>query len=244
MVSHGCNCRRGLEYDFVKVLDFGLVQVTGPNPAHDPMAPETIVGSGKVDHRAHIYALGCAAYYLLTRQQVFQGGTQMQALVDHVSTAFRPPSALAPAPVPRALDGAGARVSREGPGAPAARRAHGGAAPFGCPGARDWSTAQAALWWQAHLPDLSARLAPATDAATRSVTAARDDAAASLRCGAIGTQLTPYRSVSLPRCTCSGAPRPAGGWSGPSPRPSAAIAPRPTPHAPACARRSSAVWTW
>ena len=67
-------CRMGLEHDFVKVLDFGLVQVTGPNPTHDLtqslaalegvvgtpafMAPEMIVGSGKVDHRADIYALG------------------------------------------------------------------------------------------------------------------------------------------------------------------------------------------
>ena len=113
-------CRMGLEYDFVKVLDFGLVQVTGPNPTHDLtqslaalegvvgtpafMAPEMIVGSGKVDHRADLYALGCVAYFLLTGQQVFQGGTQMQALIDHVSTAPRPPSALAPAPIPRALD--------------------------------------------------------------------------------------------------------------------------------------------
>ena len=98
-------CRMGLEHDFVKVLDFGLVQVTGPSPAHDLtqslaalegvvgtpafMAPEVIVGHQKVDHRADIYALGCVAYFLLTGQQVFQGGTQMQALIDHVSTVPR-----------------------------------------------------------------------------------------------------------------------------------------------------------
>ena len=87
-------CRMGLEYDFVKVLDFGLVHVTGPNPAHDLtqslaalegvvgtpafMAPEMIVGQGTVDHRADLYALGCVAYFLLTGQQVFQSGTQMR----------------------------------------------------------------------------------------------------------------------------------------------------------------------
>ncbi len=107
-------CRMGLEHDFVKVLDFGLVQVTGPNPAHDLtqslaalegvvgtpafMAPEMIVGHRQVDHRADIYALGCVAYFLLTGQQVFQGGTQMQALIDHVSTAPPPPSARAAQP--------------------------------------------------------------------------------------------------------------------------------------------------
>ena len=177
-------CRMGLEYDFVKVLDFGLVQVTGPNPAHDLtqslaalegvvgtpafMAPEMIVGSGKVDHRADIYALGCVAYFLLTGQQVFQGGTQMQALIDHVSTAPRPPSALAPAPIPRALDALVLECLEKDP----ARRPPDALTVAQrlseCAGARDWSTTQAALWWQAHLPDLSARLAPAADAPTRS----------------------------------------------------------------------------
>jgi serine/threonine-protein kinase len=177
-------CRMGLEYDFVKVLDFGLVQVTGPNPTHDLtqslaalegvvgtpafMAPEMIVGSGKVDHRADLYALGCVAYFLLTGQQVFQGGTQMQALIDHVSTAPRPPSTLAPAPIPRALDALVLECLEKDP----ARRPPDALTVAQrlseCAGARDWSTTQAALWWQAHLPDLSARLAPAADAPTRS----------------------------------------------------------------------------
>ena len=176
-------CRMGLEYDFVKVLDFGLVQVIGPNPAHDLtqslealegvvgtpafMAPEMIVGNGKVDHRADIYALGCVAYYLLTGQQVFQGGTQMQALIDHVSTAPRPPSALAPAPIPRALEALVLECLEKDP----ARRPPDALTVAErlseCAGARDWSQTQAALWWQAHLPDLSARLAPAADAPTR-----------------------------------------------------------------------------
>jgi serine/threonine-protein kinase len=36
-----------------------------------------------------------------------------------------------------------------------------------CEGADDWSSAQAGLWWQAHLPGLEADLAPASDAATK-----------------------------------------------------------------------------
>src|SRR4029077_7098799 len=68
-------CRMGLEYDFVKVLDFGLVTfndhgsiertlMTGVHkttgtPAF--MAPEIIL-EGEVDQRADVYALGCVAY--------------------------------------------------------------------------------------------------------------------------------------------------------------------------------------
>jgi serine/threonine-protein kinase len=65
-------CRMGLEYDFVKVLDFGLVKfgerdtvqrtMTGEHtttgtPAY--MAPEIILGDITVDRRADVYALGC-----------------------------------------------------------------------------------------------------------------------------------------------------------------------------------------
>jgi serine/threonine-protein kinase len=177
-------CRMGLEYDFVKVLDFGLVQVIGPNPAHDLtqslaalegvvgtpafMPPEMIVGQGKVDHRADIYALGCVAFFLLTGQQVFQGGTQVQALIDHVSTAPLPPSARASTPIPRSLDALVLACLEKDP----ARRPPDALTVAQrlseCDGAREWSNAQAALWWQAHLADLSARLAPAAHAPTRS----------------------------------------------------------------------------
>src|SRR5262245_64992050 len=67
-------CRMGLEYDFVKVLDFGLVshedrghgstmltadQVAMGTPAY--MAPEAILGDGEADRRVDVYAMGCVA---------------------------------------------------------------------------------------------------------------------------------------------------------------------------------------
>ncbi len=110
-------CRMGLDYDFVKVLDFGLVsfhdpsevgrslmtgsQVTTGTPAF--MAPEVIL-EGAVDARADIYALGCVAYYLLTGALVFEASTPMKMFVEHLQTPPLPPSLRSELPIPPALD--------------------------------------------------------------------------------------------------------------------------------------------
>ncbi len=104
--------KRGLQEDFVKVLDFGLAKahvsrrdrpetldastkITGENritgtPAY--LAPEIITGDGPVDGRADLYALGCVAYFLLTGKLVFEHTTLMQVAVAHVVEAPVPPS--------------------------------------------------------------------------------------------------------------------------------------------------------
>ena len=113
-------CRMGLDYDFVKVLDFGLVQTRKADPAMAVtetlqtaehligtpayMAPEVILGKDNVDRRADVYALGCVAYFLLTGRRVFEDSTQMQALVDHVHAVPSAPSRKSRHPIPRAVD--------------------------------------------------------------------------------------------------------------------------------------------
>jgi plasmid stabilization system protein ParE len=110
-------CRYGEEYDFVKVLDFGIVEAvrdpadTGPvhtrenavqgTPAF--MAPEQAMET-EVDGRADIYAIGCVAYWLLTGQLVFTAETAVGLLVQHAQTPPLPPSARTELPIPRALD--------------------------------------------------------------------------------------------------------------------------------------------
>src|SRR5262245_59888093 len=110
-------CRMGLEYDFVKVLDFGLVKFNEPSavghtlmtgkhmttgtPAF--MAPEMIV-EGEVDQRADVYALGCVAYFLLTGQLVFEADTPMKMFLEHLQTTPIPPSQRTEMPIPRELD--------------------------------------------------------------------------------------------------------------------------------------------
>ena len=63
-----------------------------------------ILGKDHVDRRADVYAIGCVAFYLLTGTRVFEEGTQMQALIDHVHTEPVPPSARLGQPLTKELD--------------------------------------------------------------------------------------------------------------------------------------------
>ena len=110
-------CRYGEEFDFVKVLDFGIVrttrdvadtsdQATRENaPPGTPafIAPEQALGN-PVDGRADIYATGCLAYWLLTGQFVFTSETPMGMLMQHIQRPPTPPSARTDLPIPKALD--------------------------------------------------------------------------------------------------------------------------------------------
>jgi eukaryotic-like serine/threonine-protein kinase len=109
--------RLGLVYDFVKVLDFGLVKPIADRSIEQSlntqagliigtpgyMAPEMAFGD-RVDGRADLYALGCVAYYLLTGQQVFDGATAMQIMSKHLQAAPVAPSTRGAFAIPAALD--------------------------------------------------------------------------------------------------------------------------------------------
>ena len=107
--------RLGLRYDFVKVLDFGLVksvaeaeQGLATGLGHTPgtpayMAPE-LAGDEPIDARADLYALGCVAYYLLTGRLVFEGGTGLQMMARHLQDTPVAPSSRTDQIVPAALD--------------------------------------------------------------------------------------------------------------------------------------------
>ncbi len=116
-------CRYGEDYDFVKVLDFGIVKaIHEPGTSEGPvdltaftaehvvrgtpafMAPEQVLGGRPVDHRTDIYGTGCLAYWLLTGQLVFTGDTPMQLLMKHAQAVPEPPSARTELPIPKDLD--------------------------------------------------------------------------------------------------------------------------------------------
>jgi serine/threonine-protein kinase len=106
----------GIEYDFIKVLDFGLVKnisrqetlhltapgLTAGTPAY--MAPEVGMGEESIDGRVDIYALGCVGYFLLTGSLVFNEKTATATAMAHVQKKPAPPSQLSELPVPSQLE--------------------------------------------------------------------------------------------------------------------------------------------
>ena len=165
-------CRMGLEYDFVKVLDFGLVKYRDPGsmqqsfmtldhqatgtPAY--MAPEIILGEGEVDRRADVYALGCVAYYLLTGQLVFEADTPMKMLMEHVQSVPLPPSSRTELPIPPEIDAIVLACLQKDPN----RRPQNAEELFriahNCRTCEGWTQASAKSWWEKHLPDLTGPL--------------------------------------------------------------------------------------
>jgi serine/threonine-protein kinase len=164
-------CRMGLEYDFVKVLDFGLVKLnnqasaegvqtlvtadqrTTGTPAY--MAPEVILGETTVDRRADVYALGCVAYYLLTGQLVFEGDTPMKMLLQHVQAEPIPPSQRTELPIPRDIDELVLACLQKDPN----KRPQNAEVLFGmacgCKSSDSWNSDLAKAWWDKHLPEFT-----------------------------------------------------------------------------------------
>jgi eukaryotic-like serine/threonine-protein kinase len=161
-------CRMGLDYDFVKVLDFGLVKfsgrrfggtgtsldrVTSGTPAF--MAPEVVVGEADVDPRADVYSIGCLAYWVLTGHFVFDAESSMKMLMAHINQAPVPPSQRTELPVPRELE----RVILECLAKDPDRRPQNARElwemSLACPGGDTWSQAAARRWWENHLPQLT-----------------------------------------------------------------------------------------
>jgi serine/threonine-protein kinase len=154
-------CRYGEEYDFVKVLDFGIVKashdapdvnrgLTAENAVQGTpafMAPEQIMG-GLVDGRADIYATGCVAYWLLTGQLVFVAPTSMGLLMHHTQTQPVPPSSRSELPIPSALDQLVLSCLAKDPGARPQSAKELSRRLGEVDGASAWSQEQAKKWWE------------------------------------------------------------------------------------------------
>ena len=111
-------CRMGLDVDFVKVLDFGLVKAMGEGDRESTMltepdsttgtpayiAPEVIRGDRVPDHRLDIYTLGCVGYWLLTGRMVFQAPNAIQLMYQHANATPIAPSQRSELEVPADLD--------------------------------------------------------------------------------------------------------------------------------------------
>jgi len=170
--------RMGLDYDFVKVLDFGLVKftagrggnplmtsdlVTSGTPAY--MAPDIVTGDVPIDPRVDVYSIGCLAYWLLTGQTVFEAETPMKMLLAHLEAVPVPPSRRTELPIPRELEDLVLACLEKDP---AHRPQHAGVVLQRLDEIDlddSWTQDSARRWWERNLPDFTQPLVLAVPAA-------------------------------------------------------------------------------
>jgi len=162
--------RLGSEFDYLKVLDFGIVKdqpgpestmltaqgVVQGTPAF--MAPELVFADRGIDGRSDLYSLACAAYWALTGQLVFAANTPEQMLLHHAQTPPVPPSQISELPVSPELELIIMRCLAKTPenrsGSALELEAELARVPFSHP----WTQERAQTWWELHAPDIVYRV--------------------------------------------------------------------------------------
>jgi len=162
-------CRAGIEVDFVKVLDFGLVAAEHRSGRHTPaqsglhtmfdgvvgtpayMAPEVVRG-GQPDPRSDVYAMGAVLFFLLTGRPVFTVPTVEAMMSAHLRTPPTAPGKQTGTDVPSDLDeivlACLAKNPADRPPTMQALRARLLAVEVGDP----WTEQRAIQWWDRQLP--------------------------------------------------------------------------------------------
>jgi serine/threonine protein kinase len=156
-------CRMGNEYDYVKVLDFGLVKVldetdakltadgaTTGTPAY--MAPEMALGSSCVDGRTDLYGLGCVAYWLITGGLVFEEKNATAMMLAHLYKIPVLPSEKSELKVPVSLDRAIMTCLAKDQAARPADAAMLERVLENCASSDSWTSEDAERWWRIHMP--------------------------------------------------------------------------------------------
>jgi len=162
--------RLGYEYDYLKVLDFGIVKdrPDGPElsvlsaaqgflpgtPAF--MAPEVVSRERQVDSRADLYSLACTAYWAVTGQLVFEGNTPLQVLLQHVQTPPVPASQISELPIPKEFDAILMKCLEKDPANRFSSALEVDAQLADVPTSGLWTQEKAGVWWQRHAPELMA----------------------------------------------------------------------------------------
>jgi len=160
-------CCLGHYYDFVKVLDFGLVKSAGADPTVDAgltapnmvpgtpayLSPEGALGE-VVDQRTDIYALGCVAYWMLTGRYVFEGQGAVQVMARHIHTPPEPPSFYSLFGIPSRLDEIVLACLAKQPEERPSNARELADLLAECEVGEEWTREHARLWWGSRLqPD-------------------------------------------------------------------------------------------
>ena len=151
-------CERGGMPDVAKVVDFGLVkdvtrdlEQTGSTtilgtPLY--MAPEMVSDLDASSPAADLYAVGCVGYFLLTGRPPFEAKSQIEIAVQHVTKQAVRPGSIPGVTITPALDAVIMQCLAKAPG----ERPDSAAVLIeqlaALPSLRDWTVADAELWWR------------------------------------------------------------------------------------------------
>jgi serine/threonine-protein kinase len=166
-------CRLGLEPDFLKVLDFGLVRAlpdanlksivetdsTAPRGTPAYMAPEIAMASG-ADARSDIYSLGCVAYWLLTGSLLFDEATPMRMMLAHVDEQPIPPSRRTEMKITSGLEAVVMACLEKKPDDRPASALELARRLEECATEPRWTDERAVQWWRAHMPECAPPTGP------------------------------------------------------------------------------------
>jgi serine/threonine-protein kinase len=157
--------RLGTEFDYLKILDFGVVKeqagqdatmlsnqgIVQGTPAFMP--PEIVLGDRGIDGRADLYSLACAGYWALTAHTLFEATTPAQMLLQHVQTQPVPLSERSELPIPKRLEAILMSCLEKNPGKrpSSAVQLESQLADVRCESL--WTNERARQWWEVHAPE-------------------------------------------------------------------------------------------
>jgi len=158
--------RLGTEFDYVKILDFGVVKeqsgqdatmisnggMVQGTPAFMP--PEIVMGDKRIDGRADLYSLACSAYWALTAHTIFDATTPAQMLLQHVQAQPVPPSTRSELAIPKQLDAILMMCLEKDPAKRPVSALQLDSELARVPCEAPWTNERAQKWWQDHAPDV------------------------------------------------------------------------------------------
>jgi serine/threonine protein kinase len=153
-------CQRGGMYDFVKVLDFGLIKdiqtqeqeaLTNPKfavgtPRYLP--PEAIKASDQMGPPSDLFSLGAVGYFMLTACELFETDSVMDIIHMHLTADVKPPSERVGLAISSDLENLILKCLEKNPAdrpQSADELANGLRA---CQDAGKWSENDARIWWE------------------------------------------------------------------------------------------------